>query len=211
MKPLKFELVNGFGVLVDEEAEIKEADKFIHPDKTIERASRNLDGRGLSKIIFAEKELGLDVPVFEWKKKDVVQKNLEKICSWDTYRDHPLGRYAQEALDAHKSNPTKYTEDDLMKAIAFGREQGNYYEFATQSDSSKEYIEGLQKDQEEQVEVFIQSLQKHPKYVAMESEFVDSGNHGSGEIFHNNRTEEFILFTNSEGKQQGTVKELMWE
>ena len=30
---------------------IKEGDAFLHPDNTIERASRDLDGRGLKKII----------------------------------------------------------------------------------------------------------------------------------------------------------------
>ena len=37
-------------ILVSDE-EIKEGTLFIHPDKTIERASRDLDGGGLNKII----------------------------------------------------------------------------------------------------------------------------------------------------------------
>ena len=38
-------------IYITNNEEIKEGDIFIHPDGTIERASRNLDGRGISKII----------------------------------------------------------------------------------------------------------------------------------------------------------------
>ncbi|MFY8161975.1 MAG: hypothetical protein ACOVNU_11645 [Candidatus Kapaibacteriota bacterium] len=38
-------------VFITSDEEIKEGDIFIHPNGTIERASRSLDGRGISKII----------------------------------------------------------------------------------------------------------------------------------------------------------------
>lgn len=43
-------------IIVDD-SEIKEGDIFIHPDKTIERASRDLDGRGLNKITHSTQPL----------------------------------------------------------------------------------------------------------------------------------------------------------
>ncbi len=45
-------------IIVDD-TEIKEGDIFIHPDKTIERASRDLDGRGLNKITHSTQPLEL--------------------------------------------------------------------------------------------------------------------------------------------------------
>lgn len=38
-------------IYITNDEEIKEADCFLHPDNTVERASRNLDGRGVKKII----------------------------------------------------------------------------------------------------------------------------------------------------------------
>lgn len=43
-------------IIVDD-SEIKEGGIFIHPDKTIERASRDLDGRGLNKITYSTQPL----------------------------------------------------------------------------------------------------------------------------------------------------------
>jgi hypothetical protein len=38
-------------IYITNDEEIKEGDCFLHPDNTVERASRNLDGRGVKKII----------------------------------------------------------------------------------------------------------------------------------------------------------------
>jgi hypothetical protein len=175
MKQLKFELVHGHGVIVDDKAKIKEGDKFIHPDKTIERASRDLDGRGLSKIIFAEKELGLDVPVFEWREIVIFQKaNL-----WfDEMEKQNKIAYPPSFIDGHKSNPAKFTEEDLRKAM----------DYASQITNNRlKYIDD-----------YVKSLQKYPKWVVMESD--DWEEYG----------ERYTLFTNLQGKQQGTVKQLIW-
>lgn len=45
-----------------DDSEIKEGDCFIHPNKTIEKASRNLDGRGLDKITHStQKGIGIQL------------------------------------------------------------------------------------------------------------------------------------------------------
>ena len=214
---LKFELVNGFGILVDEEAEIKKGEFYYN---TVNKEIFKCDGvvfKHCNKIIFAEKELNLDVPVFEWRDFEV-EKKSEYANGYALY-GKPLGEkylaFKEGFTQGYKSNPAKYTEEDLREAIAFGKEQGVYYEFATQSDSREEYTKGLQKDQQEQIETFIQSLQKHPKYVVMESE------NYCGSPLTTERCPKCVdscdrayirlkLFTNSEGKQQGVIKELIW-
>lgn len=75
MEKLKFELVNGFGVLVREDAEINEDEYYVSfeenysvPQWIIYVKSTGLNGKNPMKIIFAEKELNLEgVPVFEWR------------------------------------------------------------------------------------------------------------------------------------------------
>jgi len=169
---LKFELVNGYGVLVDEEEEIIAGDLILWNGK-VKTAIDTEYIHPSHKIIFAEPELNLDgVPVFEWRDFEVWQKSKE-VKHW--------GQFASTAfVKGYKSNPAKYTEEDLRKAISMAR------------DYSADVV-GYQKDE------IIQSLQKYPKYVVMESD--DWEEYG----------ERYKLFTNSEGKQQGTVKQLIWE
>lgn len=58
----------------------------------------------------------------------------------------------------------------------------------------------------------IKSLQKLPKYIVVESEIVQNfNNHGTGEIFQNDMKEQPKLITNSEGKQEVIIKELIYE
>jgi hypothetical protein len=60
-------------VYITSDKEIKEGDCFLHPDNTVERASRNLDGRGVKKIILTtDQEL----------IKDGVQAIDDKFLEW---------------------------------------------------------------------------------------------------------------------------------
>jgi hypothetical protein len=191
---LKFELVNGYGVLVDEEVEINEGDLILvnYKIKTCKENTSSWD-RGTpkiyiknpigtedtyyniglcKKIIFAEKELNLeDVLVFEWRDFEVWQKSKE-VKHW--------GQFASTSfVKGYKSNPAKFTEEDLRKAM----------DYASQITNNRlKYIDD-----------YVKSLQKYPKWVVMESDDWEE----YGEIY--------TLLTNSEGKQQGTVKELIWE
>ena len=200
---LKFELVNGHGVLVD-----GESDPFLlSVGKTVLHVED--DYRGFRKIekdtilgfllsgkriywevVFAEPELNLDgVPVFEWRDFEVeklAKKSLPDDTDWQK-------RIA--FVQVYKSNPAKYTEEDLRKAYIQGKHGGitqNYMDF----------------------EEFIKSLQKYPKYVVMGSEIVSllpTGNHiiKKEDVSKTFKTD-FKLFTNSDGKSQGTVKDLLW-
>ncbi len=180
---LKFELVNGYGVLYDESYFIDENTEY--PCVTL----------GFRKILFAEKELGLDVPVFEWRDFEVEELALKK------YRNIPeseIMEYAQKLrreafIQGYKSNPARYTEEDLKKAFDSGiRYQDTFDYYTGKSDGS-----------EPGREEYIQSLQKYPKYVVMESEIVEFA--APDRIYY-----DYKLLTNSEGKQQGIVKELIW-
>ena len=194
MKPLKFELVNGYGVLVDEEEEIIAGDLILWNGK-VKTAIDTEYIHPSHKIIFAEPELKLEgVPVFEWRDFEVWQKSKE-VKHW--------GQFASTAfVKGYKSNPAKYTEEDLRKAIQLTLIDAE--KSVMWSDIYHHHLSNK----------IIQSLQKYPKYVVMESEekevkvYDNSGGHPGGhwEIFNSTK-----LFTNSEGKQQGTVKELIWE
>jgi hypothetical protein len=209
MKKLKFELVNGYGVLVDREVKIDKDDFYISwedsyttPKWVIYCKSTGLNGKNPMKIIFAEKELGLDVPIFEWRDFEV--ENNPNIHDWVQEVILKEGKYwnDQDALEpvyygiikGYKSNPAKYTEEDLRKAIEMARDY-------------PADVVGYQKDE------IIQSLQKYPKYVVMEMKVVnDFGEPYSFDDIDFGVEREYRpkLFTNSDGKSQGTVKELIW-
>ena len=67
--------------------------------------------------------------------------------------------------------------------------------------SSWDMIQAIKK-YTEWLDEYLDSIQKHPKYVVMENEDMEFG-----------VEKEYSpkLFTNSEGKQQGILKELIWD
>jgi len=69
---VKNDLIN-LNIYITSDEEIKEGYCFLHPDNTVERASRNLDGRGVKKII-----LTTDAYLI----KDGVQAIDDKFLEW---------------------------------------------------------------------------------------------------------------------------------
>lgn len=202
---LKFELVNGYGVLVDEEAEIKpntwyENNKVLFLSDAVydEGNNPNLNNKN-NAVIFAEKELNIEgVPTFEWRDFEV-----EKLAEEKMLEHYPLNDrrgFELGFIEGYKSNPAKYTEEDLRKAIHMANEG------AVDDDFYPDFTE----------DEIIQSLQKHPKYVVMETEEyhqrqLNSGlGYGYSDKFKRVPITILKLFTNSEGRKQGTVKELIW-
>jgi hypothetical protein len=213
---LKFELVNGFGVLVDNEVEIKSdefyiswEDDYATPKWVIYCKSTGLNGKNPMKIIFAEKELGIDVLVFEWR--DFELENNPEIHDWVQEVILKEGKHwnDQDALEpvyygvikGYKSNPAKYTEEDLRKIT-----QASFIVMSNPETVIADFDRWFEKR--------LQSLQKYPKYVVMESEYdcckryVNCKGCDATPEMINYRPK---LFTNSDGKQQGTVKELIWD
>jgi hypothetical protein len=191
---LKFELINGYGVLVDEEVEIKEGDWYFDAVIGLHQKLSDLVQTTVKldrwKIIFAEPELNLEgVPVFEWRDFEV-----EKLAK-ESLPDDTDWQKRFVFVQGYKSNPAKYTESDLEDLlIAYNKARDNDEHFF--------------------IDEYIQSLQKYTKYVVMESEIISllpTGNHTiKKEDVSKTFKTDFKLFTNSEGKQQGTVKELIW-
>ena len=72
-EPLSGEYMMNQNIYITYDEEIKEGDCFLHPDNTVERASRNLDGRGVKKII-----LTTDQDLI----KDGVQAIDDKFLEW---------------------------------------------------------------------------------------------------------------------------------
>jgi hypothetical protein len=72
-QPLSGEYMMNQNIYITNDIEIKEGDCFLHPDNTVERASRNLDGRGVKKII-----LTTDIDLI----KDGVQAIDDKFLEW---------------------------------------------------------------------------------------------------------------------------------
>ena len=188
---LKTEVVNGYLVLVDEEEEIIAGDLILWNGK-VKTAIDTEYIHPSHKIIFAEKELNLEgVPIFEWREfalsLEIIPKATEFVKTKVKMSSQAPGVLIG-FVEGYKSNPAKYTEEDLRKAM----------DYASQITNNRlKYIDD-----------YVKSLQKYPKYVVMESEEVEVpyfDESGSSKISG------FKLFTNSEGKQQGTVKELIWE
>ena len=167
---LKFELVNGYGVLVDEEAETEynelvleilgDGSKKIIKSNHMSSMISNNYGKFQYKIIFAEPELKLEgVPVFEWRDFEV-----EKLAQKEFSNNTGMSIVARGAFKkGYKSNPAKYTEEDLRKAFNAGSD----YEYAKFYDGHIGYSDGrtIKEPNEEQ---FIQSLQKYPSYIEVD-------------------------------------------
>jgi hypothetical protein len=214
---LKFELVNGFGVLIDEKIKPIKGDYFYN---TIdEEIYGPAEGHEILfddeikvdfKILFAEPELKLEgVPVFNWRDFEVEKR------FYDMYGD-PLNNIAKVRFEGfiqgYKSNRAIYTHEDLQNFLnSFTDSAPGFY---IKSEFKKGLFRRFRKIE-------------YPHYVVMESEEKSNSDiekeigiygHDEGlserefeEYKKSNSIYKFKLFTNSDGKSQGTVKELIWE
>jgi hypothetical protein len=216
---LKFELVNGYGILVDQEAEITKNGYHYNPRTKTATKNSKVGNNALIKyadcieIIFAEPELKLEgVPVFEWRDFEPNEKSLLSMFYNTCKATYPLFDDWIEAKEykkwLEKYNPAKYTENDLMILSNFIIE---FYEYQMEN---KHFIDkyGFSVDKldlSDAIYKLIQSLQKYPQYVVMESEEVIVGVTEDGSEYVTELN--LKLYNNSEGKQQGTVNELIWK
>jgi hypothetical protein len=198
---LKFEFINGYGVLVDEKEEIISGDLILWNGK-VKTAIDTTYTHPSHKIIFAEKELGLDVPVFEWRDFEPNEKSLlsmfYNVCK-ATYPEFDEWIEAKEYKKwLNKSNQAKFTEEDLQKAFHAGEERI----------LKREYEKGL--SELDSYTNLKKSLQKYPQYVVMESDVMNKDYTDESDKPYQ-ECEIPRIFTNSDGKQQGIIKELIWE
>lgn len=74
--------------------------------------------------IIASKEKIQGIPILNIiNDKDIVEKNLTRICNWESFQYHPISRYAKEALDEYKKlkENKKFNKEQLLDAFELGK------------------------------------------------------------------------------------------
>jgi hypothetical protein len=113
------------GYIVTSDEQIKEGDTFKHPDNTLERASRNLDGRGLSKVIAQQdqidfsslseeqqREIGLNQYDFAQMFYEILKKTYPYFDEWIEAKEY---KKAQSLL-----SDRRFTLEELEWAFMRG-------------------------------------------------------------------------------------------
>ena len=209
---LKYININGYGVLVDESAEISVNDivcvNFEYSNRSIgiaeevrkifisvtypDKSDYQLMKNRCAKIIFAEKELNLDVPVLpDWREWEVEQYSISK---------YPGGAYDEDIarecfIEGYSHNKAKYTEEQVRNLVA------SVTEFMSHNEP-EEFDEWFEKK--------LKTLQKYPQYIVMESEGIYRLNDDGEKIGFpvHGRQPKFI--TNSQGKHEGIIEEIIY-
>lgn len=189
---LKIVVIDNHIALVDESAEIKEDDLCEYKNKVfvIKKGDNELFQLA-NRVLFAEPELNLDVPQLNWREWEVEQYVNKE------YPQYGFKDLLIKAIVGYNHNKAEYAKDDLIKAFRKGAYIGSY----TGNNSGKHI--------EEEEALFIQSLQKYPKWIVMESELIyyPANMPKDGEHRPAFRPK---LITNSDGKQEGIIKEIIW-
>jgi hypothetical protein len=97
-------------IYITNDEEIKEGDCFLHPDNTVERASRNLDGRGVKKIILTtDQDLikdgvqAIDDEFLEWFVKNPSCEFVEVIKDlFQVNQNNPVLKGSTALVKQHK-------------------------------------------------------------------------------------------------------------
>ncbi len=191
---LTSKLVNGYRVLVDEKAEIKE-DDICFFDCGYAAGIHKYDKSGhiedWNKIIFADPELGFDLPVVpDWEKWEVGKMaiqcadNISRVSS-----DHWMG-VRTGFHEGHNANKAKWTDEDLRKAM--------------------DYASRITNNRLKYIEDYIQSLQKLPKVIEVEEE--ENGIVINKKFPISVRSKvKLKLITNSKGLKEPVIKNVIWE
>lgn len=157
------------------------------------------------KIIFAEKELNLDgVPILpNWREWEVEQLSLntDKSKCKHFRREHTkeevYDSFNEGFIVGYNHNKAKYTEEQVKNLVASVTEFVSHHE-------PEEFDEWFEKK--------LKVLQKLPKYIVMESEKQMCACAFEQEkdicIYPNCLLPK--LTTNSEGKQEGIIKEIIY-
>lgn len=189
----EFKLVNGYGVLVDKEAEININDYYTYGNKIEKVYSSTLSGKGLSKVIFAQAELNLDVPILpNWKDWELEQLANRYVNKRYKESDNPsyMNTHACEIdfIAGYKASKAEFTREDIIKAMQFGLES--------------DFLGYTEKETNE----FIESLKPLPKFIEVDSHLVWEYD---GDNCHNSVIE-FKTITNSQGKEECIIKQVIY-
>lgn len=216
---LKTEFINGYAVLVDESADFSIPAYGVGVHNTIQWVTNKDSHR--NKVIAAQKELNLDVPILpnykEWESKIKAKELLLEKGIKDTLflNNEWVKGGLSDLMIEYSNSKAKYTEEDLYN---FSLEYAEYRLKCKESNVinpslSKEYLANPFK-----VKNRI-SLQKLPKYIEIEQmlqvrhgvDWYDLPNQKEGREIDGIYRKIPKLTTNSEGKQQVIIKEVIYE
>lgn len=197
MKQFTYIDVNGHGVLVeDEKTQVELNFLYYEKDNNIPIYSFTEETIPneyfLNKVVFAEKELNLDVPILpDWRSWEVEKLAFDLGIPSNKVEYFKLG---------YNHNKKLYSEEDLRKVYMIAWERGRNNESTNISET-------------------LESFQKLPNYIVMESEqlnLIDDKwvNNFEASFFSHLVEDTMItpkLFTNSQGKQEGIIKEIIYE
>ena len=210
---LKYIDINGYGVLVDENAEIKDKEPFIdmrdYPHNTSDYdiyyagsgGNVEFSNRIGAKIICAEPELNFDLPILNWRQWEVMQESLKVGLKLYVHGNYD---FENGFRVGYNHNKKLYTEADMRRAIEMA-ERGVI-------DSSKIGHSIYTLDE------IIQSLQKLPKFMVIEDYDVKVNKSGRVvnpfDLTQNQSECDWVispkLITNSQGKQEVIIKEILY-
>ena len=214
---LKYIDINGYGVLVYESAEIKKGEKFCHlwykdewthdvRDKpivsTADNHTNDVKNRKhyLGKILFAEKELNLAVPVLSnWREWEIEQWINETTKNLKDKNNIIISKICLKA--GYNYNKAKYTEEDLINFVVDSLPKLKLLN-TSQADDYGNNISLVKK--------MIQSLQKVPKYIELVVRDISDKGWQGGEWSSHIPNYQPKLITNSEGKQECIIKEIIY-
>lgn len=199
---LKLKAVNGYNILVDENTKIEEGDYHCASDGWyIEKTSKedlqivNDKINGYTKLIFADPELGLDLPIIpNWEQWEMEKlANLHAVKSGCEHKKE-LSLISKAFIAGYNHNQARYTEEDLRKALKIV-----YTDWYTD-------IGHTENTEEEYYERIVQSLKKLPLYIVVET--LDAGGEYTSELtdWYYNQPK---LITLPDGKQTGVIKEVI--
>jgi hypothetical protein len=70
--------------------------------------------------LIAQSQPKLDgIPVVSLNEN--ILSDIETITSWDSFKDHPIGKAGKKIEKWFKSNPNQYTQEDIEKVIMLSR------------------------------------------------------------------------------------------
>jgi len=158
MKATLYKLKEGYVLCSDEE--IKEGNLFMHPDFLIERASRDLDGRGLKKVLTQSPDLSLlseeDANRIGWfDTQKIFKEESETKFGSQLFIDYATIGF-QKALEL--TSDRRFTKRDMIAAYHDGSNSGAEYESSCGDYDDLEVINEAHRYVENQEREFIQSL-----------------------------------------------------
>ena len=160
-------------------------------------------GKGINEVentlICAEKELNIDVPILpNWTETEIYKIACEKFPTSIYNNDFATQKSKQIGfVTGYKHNKAQYTKEQMYELVDILKE----------SAKNDRYLNVM----EVKARRYIESLEREPKYIVIESDLIQTIKKDIGKYNHPERYHwKPKLITNSEGKQEVIIKELIF-